>query len=53
MERKGGVVRKVCVEILGLKEYRDHQAHPQEESLTLAEVGQPALTTSVPRKHLS
>ena len=53
MERKGGVVRKEILVCVGLKEYRDHQAHPQEESLTLAEVGQPALTTSVPRKHLS
>ena len=33
------LVRKARVETLGLKEYREHQAHPQEESPTLAGVG--------------
>ena len=49
------MVRKACVETLvwvGLKEYRDHQAHPQEESPTLAGVGQPAPPPRAPSSYM-
>ena len=39
----------VCV---GLKEYREHQAHAQEESPTLAGVEQPAPPSRAPSSYM-
>ena len=55
MEEMEPMVRKACVETLvclGLKEYRDHRAHPQEESPTLAGVGQPAPPPRAPSSYM-
>ena len=55
MEEIEDVVRKACVETLvclGLKENRDHRAQPQEESSTLAGVGQPAPPPRVPSSYM-
>ena len=49
------MVRGACVETLvcvGLQEYRDHQAHPLEESPTLAGVGQPAPPPRAPSSYM-
>ena len=49
------LVRKVCMETLvcvGLKGNRDHQAHPQDASPTLAGVGQPAPLTRAPSSYM-
>ena len=48
------MVRKACVETLvwvGLKEYRDHQAHTQDASPTLAGVEQPAPPPRAPSSY--
>ena len=55
MEEMEPMVRKACVETLvcmGIKEYRDHQAHPQEESPTLAGVGQTAPPPRAPSSYM-
>ena len=55
MEEMETMVRKVCVETLvcvGLKEYRDYRAHPQDVPPTLAGVGQPAPPPRAPSSYM-